>query len=61
MEKITATSAPCHAGSVPVEAEASAADLPRRRAPDCRVIQSVRRMDDPEILERILEGLLELE
>jgi hypothetical protein len=35
-------------------------ELPVRPAPDSTLRRSIRRMDDPEILERVLAGLLDL-
>jgi hypothetical protein len=37
-----------------------AATLPARPVSQCRALQKIRRMDDPEILERVLAGLLSL-
>jgi hypothetical protein len=36
------------------------AELPVRCVPDASVRRTIRRMDDPEILERVLAGLLDL-
>jgi len=38
---------------------ARAEELPRRQTPD-RQVRKIRRLDDPEILERVLAGLLNL-
>jgi hypothetical protein len=41
--------------------DADLEDLPgRRRVSPGRVVHQIRRMDDPEILERVLAGLLSL-
>jgi hypothetical protein len=39
--------------------EPAGGDLPTRPA-RCLPLQRIRRMDDPEILERVLEGLVRL-
>ena len=40
--------------------EPAPGDLPMRQASRCLPVQRIRCMDDPEILERVLEGLLNL-
>ena len=40
--------------------EAEDADLPRRPVSDSPPVRRLRRMDDPEVLERVLAGLLNL-
>jgi hypothetical protein len=40
--------------------DAAGDDLPTRSAPQRTVVYRIRRMDDPEILERVLAGLLSL-
>jgi hypothetical protein len=40
--------------------DADLEDLPARPVSACRVMHKIRRMDDPEILERVLAGLLSL-
>ena len=39
----------------------SAPDLPTRPAPDRHLVRKIRRLDDPEILQRVLSGLLNLQ
>lgn len=46
---------------VPAMTETDDGDLPLPRASEPRVVCRVRRMDDPEILERVLAGLLNLQ
>ena len=41
-------------------AHAGPDDLPIRPVPQCRLLHQIRRMDDPEILQRVLAGLLTL-
>jgi len=36
-------------------------DMPARPVPDRELVRKVRRMDDPEILQRVLAGLLNLQ
>lgn len=43
------------------ERNACEGELPLRRALDRRVVRRIRRMDDPEILERVLAGLINLQ
>lgn len=40
--------------------EADLEDLPARPVSHCRLVHKIRRMDDPEILARVLAGLLTL-
>jgi hypothetical protein len=40
--------------------EPAPGDLPMRQANRCLPVERIRCMDDPEILERVLEGLLNL-
>lgn len=40
--------------------EVAVTSLPQRSMPDPTLVRRVRRMDDPEILERVLAGLLNL-
>jgi hypothetical protein len=61
MEQHPSTSASDDADDAPVVTETDDGDLPLRRASESRVVCRVRRMDDPEILERVLSGLLNLE
>jgi hypothetical protein len=35
-------------------------ELPTRPAPDPQLVRKIRRLDDPEILQRVLAGLLNL-
>lgn len=35
-------------------------ELPTRPAPDRQLVRKIRRLDDPEILQRVLAGLLNL-
>lgn len=46
---------------MPTMTETGDGDLPLRRASEPWVVCRVRRMDDPEILERVLAGLLNLQ
>ena len=39
---------------------ASAEDLPSRPIPGHQLVRTIRRLDDPEILQRVLAGLLNL-
>jgi len=36
-------------------------DLPARPIPEGRLVRPIRRLDDPEILQRVLAGLLSLQ
>lgn len=47
-------------GKPSLEADGGTGDLPTRSASRCRSLHKIRRMDDPEILERVLAGLLTL-
>jgi hypothetical protein len=38
----------------------NAQDLPTRPVPDRQLVHKIRRLDDPEILQRVLAGLLNL-
>jgi hypothetical protein len=40
---------------------AGAEDLPARPVPDHQFVRKIRRLDDPEILQRVLAGLLNLQ
>jgi hypothetical protein len=40
--------------------DASCAELPVRPARDRQVLRKIRRLDDPEVLRRVLAGLLNL-
>jgi len=40
---------------------AGAQDLPPRPVPDRQLVRKIRSMDDPEILQRVLAGLLNLQ
>ena len=51
---------PNQADGMLTESEAGDGELPLRHVPDRRVLRRIRRMDDPEILERVLAGLLNL-
>lgn len=43
------------------EREGACADgLPTRPTPDPQLVRKIRRLDDPEILQRVLAGLLSL-
>lgn len=42
-------------------ADACAEHLPSRPAPDRQLVRTIRRLDDPEILQRVLAGLLNLQ
>ena len=46
---------------MPAVTETDDGGLPLRRASERQVVCRVRRMDDPEILERVLAGLLNLQ
>lgn len=61
MDQHQDTSASDQVDDVPAITEADDDDLPLRRASERRVVCPVRRMDDPEILERVLSGLLNLQ
>ncbi len=46
--------------TAPADGRAESGELPSRPAPDLPLRRKIRRMDDPEVLERVLAGLLEL-
>lgn len=60
MEEIDGASPPSTCDRVTGEIAARDGALPLRPVPDFLVYRRVRYMDDPEILERVLAGLLEL-
>jgi hypothetical protein len=61
MEKLTHMSGSRHFDSVPIETTSACDEaLPQRPVPERLLVPIVRRMDDPEILERVLSGLLDL-
>lgn len=61
MEKITGTSALPETDTASAAMPVNEVDLPARQAQQCLVIRRIRRMDDPEVLERVLAGLMQMQ
>ncbi len=57
---VSSTSARGCAGGAADQPRLTTADLPLRLAGGPLAMRNIRRMDDPEVLERVLDGLLKL-